>query len=67
MWHRLCGEPVDWNKVKGLIERTIIEGRPSTRNGFPTRILLVENETVEVVYAYLKDGSLTLTNAWIQL
>ena len=66
MWHRLCGNPVDWSKVKELIKRTIIEGTQSSRKGFPTRLLVIENEMIEVVYMRFEDGSLTLTNAWVQ-
>ncbi len=67
MWHRLCGEAVDWHKVKELIRKVITEGTSSSRKGFPTKVLLIDGETVEVVYAYRGNGSLALTNAWVQL
>ena len=46
--------------------KTIQEGRPSVHRVCPSRVLTVGNESIEVVYVRLHDGSVTISNAWVQ-
>ncbi len=66
-WSKVCKNPLDWNEVKNIIEKVMLEGEiTKIKNGIITQILHFKNEIIEVKYRYINNTLLSIINAWVQ-
>lgn len=69
-WSRLVpGGPKDpdrWDKIKKIIKKVLIDGRESRYGSAYKRTLNYKGKVVEVTFQKLKDGVISISNAWVK-
>lgn len=59
-------DPNRWNKIKEIIKKVLIDGKESRYGSVYKKTLNYKGKVVEVTFQKLKDGVISISNAWVK-
>lgn len=59
-------DPNRWDKIKKIIKKVLIDGKESRYGSAYKRTLNYKGKVVEVTFQKLKDGVISISNAWVK-
>lgn len=59
-------DPNRWNKIKEIIKKVLIDGKESKYGSAYKKTLNYKGKVVEVTFQKLKDGVISISNAWVK-
>jgi hypothetical protein len=66
-WHKVCVDYKNWESVKEIITKVMIEGELIQRDAkIFEKVLSIGNEIVEVRFIRKNDGTLAIGSAWVK-
>ena len=63
-WSKVISNP-NWRKVSGIIAETLDKGVPFPYKGVYSKIMYYKGHHVQVVFNYLDDGTVAISDAWV--
>ncbi len=64
-WCKVCKNPLDWEEVKNIIAKVMLEGDIKQKKHGYEKIFTINKENIVVRYIYKSDGTLSISNAWV--
>lgn len=65
-WMRIFSDIPTWEDVKNIIIKVMAESTSATYKNEVSKILQINQETVEFIYRVFENGKIVITNAWVK-
>ncbi|TQR27196.1 hypothetical protein C7Y47_23550 [Lysinibacillus sphaericus] len=65
-WHKVAKNSKDWDEIARIISKVLKEGKEGPYKSVHSKTLKIGENTIEVTYAKLKNGTIKVSDAWVR-